>query len=106
MSVLKVPQPFRFRKRQCPQRGHSSCSSHKTYNIEKCKINRKGYVRFFFASVLSPSGDLDTLIVKKVNSVAFIAIVNNCAAQVSKKSKKLDIISAAENVLELQDFCR
>lgn len=57
------------------------------------------------ASVLSQSGDLDTLIVKKVDFVAFIATVINCTAQVSKKSKKMDIIISAANMfLGLQDF--
>ena len=44
---------------------------------------------------------LNTLIVKKVYFVAFIATVINCNAQVSKK---LDIISAADKFLGLQDL--
>ena len=56
-------------------------------------------------SVLIHLGDLDTLIVKKVDFVAFITTVINCTAQVSKNSKKQDtIISAAEKFLGLQDF--
>jgi hypothetical protein len=56
------------------------------------------------ASVLSKLGDLDTLIVKKVDFVAFIATVINCTAQVSERSKLLEMISAAETFLGLQDF--
>ena len=41
----------------------------------------------------------DTLIVKKVDFVAFIAQVPNCTSQTNNKSKKLDIIvKAAINV--------
>ena len=43
--------------------------------------------------------------VKKVDFVAFIATVVNCTAQVSKKSKKLDVVVvAAEKFLGLKDF--
>lgn len=57
------------------------------------------------ASVFTQSSDLDILIVKKVDFVAFIATVINCTAQVSNKSKNLDIIkSAANKFLRLQDF--
>jgi hypothetical protein len=45
----------------------------------------------------------DILCDKKVDFVAFIATVINCTAQVSKRSKKLDII-VAEKLLGLKDF--
>ena len=46
-----------------------------------------------------------TICVKKVDFVAFIATVINCTAQVSKKSKKLDIIvAAAEKSLGFKDL--
>ena len=53
------------------------------------------------ANVIHQFSDLDTLIVKKVDFVAFIATVINCTAQVSKK---LENISAAEKFLGLRDL--
>jgi hypothetical protein len=52
------------------------------------------------ANVIHQSSDLDTRIVKKVDFVAFIAMVINCTAQVSKN---LENISAAEKSLGLLD---
>jgi hypothetical protein len=47
----------------------------------------------------------DTQCIKNMDFVAFIATVINCTAQVSKKSKKLDVIVAAtERFLALMDF--
>ena len=48
------------------------------------------------AIVFLQSSDLDTLIVKKVDFVTFIATVINYTAHVSKKSKKLDLIIYAQ----------
>lgn len=51
--------------------------------------------------------EADMLIVKKVDFVAFVAHVNNCTAQLNKKSTKLAIIvSTAEKLLGLQYIAR
>lgn len=52
-------------------------------------------------NVIRHSSDLDTLLVKKVDFGAFIATVINCTTHVSKK---LDIISASDKFLSLQDL--
>lgn len=58
-----------------------------------------------FRMPLNSLRDTNTLIVKKVDFVVFIAQVINYTAQTNKKSKKLDrFIVASERFLSLQEL--